>query len=102
MTRSLLSIAALTALLAACSGAPTAPAPSPPPTATTPAAKAPAAKAPADPAAEVPAAEAAYVCPMHPEVTSTEAGAKCPTCGMDLVKKNPPHGAPGHDHGGAH
>lgn len=27
-----------------------------------------------------------YACPMHPEVTSVEAGA-CPKCGMDLKKK---------------
>ena len=97
MTRSLLSVAALTALLAACSGTPEAPAPAPAPTA-----KAPAAKAPAAPAAEAPAAEAAYVCPMHPEETSAEAGATCSTCGMDLVQKNPVHGDAGHDHGGAH
>ena len=30
--------------------------------------------------------EVIYVCPMHPEVTST-VPAKCPKCGMDLVKK---------------
>ena len=97
MTRSLLFVAALTALLAACSGTPEAPAPAPAPTA-----KAPAAKAPAAPATEAPAAEAAYVCPMHPEETSAEAGATCSTCGMDLVQKNPVHGDAGHDHGGAH
>ena len=29
-----------------------------------------------------------YVCPMHPEVTSTKAGDKCPKCGMALeIKK---------------
>jgi hypothetical protein len=28
----------------------------------------------------------AYVCPMHPEVTSATPG-KCPKCGMDLVKE---------------
>jgi hypothetical protein len=27
-----------------------------------------------------------YTCPMHPGVTSDKHG-KCPTCGMDLVKK---------------
>jgi len=27
-----------------------------------------------------------YTCPMHPEIHSDEPG-KCPTCGMDLVKK---------------
>ena len=32
--------------------------------------------------ATVPGGEA-YVCPMHPEVTSTEPG-KCPKCGMNL------------------
>ncbi len=26
-----------------------------------------------------------YACPMHPEVTSTQAGQKCPKCGMALV-----------------
>lgn len=26
-----------------------------------------------------------YACPMHPEVTSTQPGQKCPKCGMDLV-----------------
>jgi hypothetical protein len=31
-------------------------------------------------------AAAAYVCPMHPEVTSAEPG-KCSKCGMDLVKR---------------
>jgi rRNA maturation protein Nop10 len=25
-----------------------------------------------------------YLCPMHPEVTSSKAG-KCPKCGMDLT-----------------
>lgn len=28
-----------------------------------------------------------YVCPMHPEITSTKAGATCPKCGMTLVAK---------------
>lgn len=28
-----------------------------------------------------------YVCPMHPEITSTKAGATCPKCGMALVAK---------------
>ena len=32
-------------------------------------------------------ASAMYVCPMHPEVTSTKPG-KCPKCGMALVKKS--------------
>lgn len=26
-----------------------------------------------------------YACPMHPEVTSTQPGQKCPKCGMELV-----------------
>jgi FtsP/CotA-like multicopper oxidase with cupredoxin domain/YHS domain-containing protein len=59
-----------------------------------------------------------YVCPMHPEVTSKEAG-RCPKCGMKLVPKRTtgtasaargqapnatPHehgGGSGHHHGGA-
>lgn len=28
-----------------------------------------------------------YVCPMHPEVTSTTAGERCPKCNMKLVLK---------------
>jgi FtsP/CotA-like multicopper oxidase with cupredoxin domain/YHS domain-containing protein len=53
-----------------------------------------------------------YVCPMHPEVTSREAG-RCPKCGMKLVPKRTTgatsasnesgHGTPRHGHGaGAH
>lgn len=30
---------------------------------------------------------AGYVCPMHPEITSTKAGATCPKCGMALVAR---------------
>lgn len=29
----------------------------------------------------------AYVCPMHPEVTSDKEGEKCPKCGMALEHK---------------
>ena len=29
-----------------------------------------------------------YVCPMHPEVTSTKEDQKCPKCGMALVHKD--------------
>jgi hypothetical protein len=29
----------------------------------------------------------AYACPMHPEVTSTQPGQKCPKCGMTLVPR---------------
>lgn len=34
-------------------------------------------------------AKATYVCPMHPDVTSTESG-HCPKCGMNLVPKKLP------------
>lgn len=56
------------------------PAPTPTPTATpTPATTA------KPKAATAPAPKAAYVCPMHPEVTSDKP-ASCRLCGMDLVK----------------
>jgi len=32
-------------------------------------------------------ADVTYVCPMHPEVTSTKAGSTCPKCNMKLVPK---------------
>ncbi len=28
-----------------------------------------------------------YACPMHPEVTATEPGHRCPKCGMTLVPR---------------
>ena len=28
-----------------------------------------------------------YACPMHPEVTATQPGQKCPKCGMTLVPR---------------
>ena len=37
----------------------------------------------------------AYVCPMHPDVTSDEPGA-CPVCGMDLVARERPETAAEH------
>lgn len=44
--------------------------------------------APAKPAsAEHAGMAVSYVCPMHPEITSTKAGATCPKCGMTLVAK---------------
>jgi FtsP/CotA-like multicopper oxidase with cupredoxin domain len=50
----------------------------------------------------VPGAPAAYVCPMHPEVTSDKAG-RCPKCGMKLVPAQLVHEAPdGHGHNHAH
>lgn len=39
-----------------------------------------------DPLEIVPAANAAYVCPMHADVTSDKPG-QCPICGMELVPK---------------
>ncbi|MEX2217544.1 MAG: heavy metal-binding domain-containing protein [Phycisphaerales bacterium] len=48
---------------------------------------------PAPEPAVTPAAPAEYVCPMHPEVTSNEP-ARCPKCGMTLVKKEPAGGKP--------
>lgn len=33
-------------------------------------------------------AAAAYVCPMHPEVTSDDPNARCPKCGMKLQAAN--------------
>jgi FtsP/CotA-like multicopper oxidase with cupredoxin domain len=48
---------------------------------------------------DAPQAAEAYVCPMHPEVTSTEPGT-CPKCGMKLV---PSDGATAsHDHHDMH
>ena len=46
--------------------------------------------APAKPVAEEPNHDGmamTYVCPMHPDVTSNNAGDKCPKCGMTLVVK---------------
>ena len=58
----------------------------------------PAASSPEAPAAKSPA-QTTYVCPMHPEVTSTDPKAKCTECGMDLVKKDDKKGASDHgDH----
>ena len=45
-------------------------------------------------------AAVAFVCPMHPEVTSAQAD-RCPKCGMKLVSAEPVKSATGrhHDHG---
>jgi protein SCO1 len=50
--------------------------------------KSPAPKSPAAGAAQR-AGAALYACPMHPEVTAKAAGARCPRCGMNLVKPEP-------------
>jgi FtsP/CotA-like multicopper oxidase with cupredoxin domain len=48
------------------------------------------------------ATAAAYTCPMHPEVVSTEP-ATCPRCGMRLVPASSANGdAPEHEHAHAH
>ena len=44
------------------------------------------------PATQSGATAAAYVCPMHAEVTSDKP-AKCPKCGMKLVARKPSEGA---------
>jgi len=49
----------------------------------------------ADPPSQTPAATT-YVCPMHPEVTSTDPKARCTECGMELVKKDDQKAASDH------
>jgi hypothetical protein len=44
-------------------------------------------QATAMPAADAPDAGVVYACPMHPEVTATEPGHRCPKCGMTLVPR---------------
>lgn len=44
-----------------------------------------------DPAGGAPA-PVVYVCPMHPEVTSEDADARCPKCNMRLKKVEPKAG----------
>jgi hypothetical protein len=54
--------------------------------------------APAEQSGATTQPHAAYVCPMHPEVTSDKPG-KCPKCGMKLVK-NEEGTEGGNAHGG--
>ncbi len=57
-----------------------------------------AAPAPAPKAKTTPAPQAAYVCPMHPEVTA-DGPASCRICGMDLVPSAAPAPKPtSHEH----
>jgi Cu(I)/Ag(I) efflux system membrane fusion protein len=66
------------------SGPPSGPAPAAAPTP----APAPAARpAPAAPARGGADARPTYTCPMHPELVTADAGARCPTCGMRLVPR---------------
>lgn len=46
--------------------------------------------APGDEARKEKSGDGAYVCPMHPEVTSAQPG-ECPKCGMDLERKETSH-----------
>ncbi len=49
------------------------------------------------------AGEALYQCPMHPEVTSTDPGRRCPKCNMKINKPVKDGGAtPDHEGHGGH
>ncbi len=81
--------ASLAALMTAKPNGPSAPMPSAPPSSSAsapansaPPTPAPKASAPSAPASATPAA--LYACPMHPEVTDTQAS-RCPKCGMTLT-----------------
>jgi hypothetical protein len=88
LSHALAPLVAIVALVAACATPPPPPSrsaadPSNPSAEETPAMTASVTSAEIDAAAS----PVVYACPMHPEVTSTQPGQKCPKCGMALVPR---------------